>query len=121
MIRHHQALASGLRLSKLDSRLDSDPVAGQNSLPFNDRQEQEALASAMESHTSSSVACNAKVPLRDGVTARRFTQYKVDTVQLKGMGPLSPNIVGYARRNDPRQGAAQPDEVVEGLTVTADA
>ena len=44
-------------------------------------------------------------------------QYKVDAVQLEGMGPLAPHIVGYARRNDPRPGAAQKDEGIEPLTM----
>ncbi len=62
-----------------------------------------------------------QVPLKPGVTARRFTKYKVDRVQLEGMGPLAPHIVGYALRNDPHPHSAQLEEGIEELTPAAEA
>ena len=63
----------------------------------------------------------AQVPLKPGVTARRFTKYKVNRVQLEGMGPLAPHIVGYALRNDPHPHSPQPEESIDVLTPVAEA
>ena len=42
-------------------------------------------------------------------------------MQLEGMGPLAPHIVGFALRNDPHPRSAQAEEGIEVLTAAAEA